>query len=376
MKRKYNLLFIFILLITFPVSAQLSLGGYIKDMQTTSFFHPDSAWQNGNLIHNRLNFKYNIDTNWTAALEIRNRLYWGDNPSANLSDQDAGLVKASYLIWDNPSAALLTQADRFWVSWTNDKWSVTMGRQRINWGQTFVWNPNDIFNTWSFFDFDYEERPGSDAIRIQHFTGPSSRWELAAQADSGKDITLAGLYARTIKNYDVQFFGGVYKSSDFTLGTGFSGSLGKGMLRGELSLFSDIEKVGDTSVVVMASLGYDFMFENSLTLQGEILFNGNKKASADVPLQMLTQAPSAKNIFLPGISLFAMASYPFTPLFNGSLSIISVPQYKILFAGPTAGFSVSQNSEIGISAYYFSELAKFNGFNHLTMFFLRYRYSF
>ena len=36
----------------------------------------------------------------------------------------------------------------------------TAGRQRINWGQTFVWNVNDVFNAYSYFDFDYKERPG------------------------------------------------------------------------------------------------------------------------------------------------------------------------------------------------------------------------
>ena len=34
-----------------------------------------------------------------------------------------------------------------------------------------VWNPNDLFNAFSFVDFDYEERPGSDALRIQKYTG-------------------------------------------------------------------------------------------------------------------------------------------------------------------------------------------------------------
>lgn len=30
-----------------------------------------------------------------------------------------------------------------------------------------AWNPNDWFNTYNYFDFDYEERPGTDAIRVR-----------------------------------------------------------------------------------------------------------------------------------------------------------------------------------------------------------------
>ena len=56
-------------------------------------------------------------------------------------------------------------------------------RQRINWGQTLVWNPNDIFNAYSYFDFDYIERPGSDAIRLQYYPDYSSAIEMAVKAD-------------------------------------------------------------------------------------------------------------------------------------------------------------------------------------------------
>ncbi|MCG8318265.1 MAG: hypothetical protein MI921_02070 [Cytophagales bacterium] len=49
-----------------------------------------------------------------------------------------------------------------------------IGKHRINWGKSYVWNPNDVFNAYSFFDFDYEERRGTDALLIKYTTSPFS----------------------------------------------------------------------------------------------------------------------------------------------------------------------------------------------------------
>jgi hypothetical protein len=174
----------------------------------------------------------------------------------------------------------------------------------------------------------------------------------------------------------VQVLGGYFAGTDVVAGAGFSGTLGKGSLRGECSYFHPAVNQGDTSGVVLASLGYDIMFENSLMLQGEVLFNGNKKPDALNPGQMLFMVPSAKNIFVPGVSVFASASYPLTPLVNSSISLMVLPEYKTMFAGPSFSFSLSDNSSLMLTSYFFSEMKEFNGYNRLYMFFLRYGYSF
>jgi hypothetical protein len=112
-----------------------------------------------------------------------------------------------------------------WFQYTNEKLQVTAGRQRINWGQTFVWNPNDIFNTYSYFDFDYEEKPGSDAVRVQYFLNPTSAFELAAKLDRQNKATIAGLYRFNKLNYDIQFLSGITDEQDFVAGAGWSGQI-------------------------------------------------------------------------------------------------------------------------------------------------------
>ena len=71
---------------------------------------------------------------------------------------------------------------------SDEKWELTLGRQRINWGVNLAFNPNDLFNAYSLIDFDYQERPGSDAIRFQYFTNELSSFETAVQF--GKSLVL------------------------------------------------------------------------------------------------------------------------------------------------------------------------------------------
>ena len=52
-------------------------GGYLKNMETVSFQNLDQVFLD-NLIHNRLNFKYNASDKVVAVLEMRNRLIFGN----------------------------------------------------------------------------------------------------------------------------------------------------------------------------------------------------------------------------------------------------------------------------------------------------------
>ena len=96
--------------------------------------------------------------------------------------------------------------DRASAEYNGGKWDITLGRQRINWGINTVWTPNDIFNTFNYFDFDYEEeRPGSDAARVQYAFTPSSTIELAVSPGKPANQNIGAVMYRFNKwNYDFQ----------------------------------------------------------------------------------------------------------------------------------------------------------------------------
>ena len=93
----------------------------------------------------------------------------------------------------NKSLVLHTNVERLYIDYKGDDWNVRLGRQRINWGITTTWNPNDIFNTYNFLDFDYEERPGVDGGKCNTFSAIHSNTELAYTNTGKKDGSIAAL---------------------------------------------------------------------------------------------------------------------------------------------------------------------------------------
>ncbi len=165
----------------------ITLDGYITTLQSATYDSLSGPFVFENIIHNRLNFKAYAGERFSFAAEFRNRLFTGDRVRMGESYAesvgfDPGWVDMSWNIASKQSFILNTTLDRLWADYHSEKLQITIGRQRINWGQTTIWNPNDIFNAYSFFDFDYVERPGSDALRIQYFTSYASAAELVSVA--------------------------------------------------------------------------------------------------------------------------------------------------------------------------------------------------
>ena len=172
------------------LSDYISLNGYIKELQTFSFVKNLDNITTDNLLHNRLNFRARICSSMTGALEIRNRVFFGETVKTfpdygDIVDVDDGYVDMSWLIVNEPSLVFLSQIGRLWINWKTEKWDIRAGRQRINWGINLAWNANDLFNAYSLVDFDYEERPGADALRAQRYFEDFSVLDIAVQP--GKD---------------------------------------------------------------------------------------------------------------------------------------------------------------------------------------------
>lgn len=358
------------------------VNGYVKDMQTFIFQDFKGNLTTSNLIHNRLNFKWFISSSLTASLEVRNRLLTGNiltaYPGYNQAfEADQGMMDLSKNLIDQKSWLLNTAIDRVWLQYLTDKFQVTAGRQRINWGQTFVWNPNDIFNSYSYFDFDYEEKPGSDAIRLQYYLSSTSVIEFAIKSDYRNKATFASLYRFNKWNYDFQFIGGIADQKDLVIGTGWSGQVLKGGFRGEATYFHPKKNVNDTTGVFLAAVGYDYTFKNSLFLQFEALYNGNSQSANGYLVNPLaSNNMSAKNLFLPDFSMFSSVSYPVTPLVNCSLAGIVNPQNNLFFFIPSVNISLVENLELSFTAQIMRHTKKKKLDQDLNLIYTRLKYSF
>ncbi len=365
------------------VFSNMTLNGYLKYMNTTMFNDLDSVWLVDNLVHNRLNYRWYINDKFTLAIEMRNRFIYGDlvkfiDGYAKSIEEDNGYFNfLTNNITDGSSYVLNTAFDRAYLEFNSDNWVVTLGRQRINWGQAFAWNPNDIFNSYSFFDFDYEERPGSDALRIQYYPNFTSVAEAAIKIDKDNNITAAGLYRFNKWSYDIQALGGIIDTSDYVIGAGWSGSIWDFGFNGEFSYFHPQKNFSDSSGVVILSAGLSYMFNNSLNVSIEGNYNDyfdklNITSFNDFYFMPL----SVKTTSYSKFSWFGQITYPIHPLLNGTIALMYFPSLgNGYFLMPSLSYSVSNNFECALYGQRFE--GKFGGqYDKMTMLFLRFRYSF
>ncbi|TFH27328.1 MAG: hypothetical protein E4H10_04200 [Bacteroidia bacterium] len=341
---------------------KVAFSGYLSNM-TTVYRIPDHwLWENS--LHNRLNLDL-YPTDWlSASVQIRNRFIAGNTirqlPGyAESVGGDQGWMDLSWAndgnLGDSAGYVLTSMVDRLWMQFTFGNLEIKAGRQRINWGQTFVWNPNDIFNSYSYFEVDYPERPGSDALRISYYTGNASTIELAAKVDSANRVTAAGYFRFNTLGFDIQLLGGVYQEEDLILGTGWSGNIGPTAFRGELSYFRDLGQFKDTTGYLMTSLGFDYTFSNSLMIQVEGLYSAfAKEMDVSSFLQFYSSNLDVKNLGFTPWSFFANISYPLTPLLNGSFATIWYPEWKGAYLGPSLDLSLNNNFDLSLILQYFT----------------------
>jgi hypothetical protein len=330
----------------------LTMNGYVSTLQSVLFDSLSGAFINENIIHNRLNFKGYVNKHITFAAEFRNRLYTGDMVRSvpNYSETiaaDPGWIDMSWNLLNEESFFLNTTIDRLWVDLNYGKIQVRAGRQRINWGQTLVWNPNDVFNTYSFFDIDYVERPGSDAVRLQYYPGSSSAIELAVKADHDEKVTAAALYRFNKWGYDIQFLAGYTASEDLMAGAGWSGAFGSVSFRGEASWFQPAKNFSVATGTGIFTFGFDKSFKNNSIAQAQLMFCNN-------PLDLSSFSEfyygtlSAKELAFSKFTAFGQFTWPVTPLFNVSLSAMWFPDLSGYYAGPSFEYSIAENVDLSV----------------------------
>jgi len=332
-----------------------SLNGYIKEMPSLSFDNISDKVAFNNIVYNRINFRYRPISEIQFVVETRNRLLSG-NMVKQLSgilpemlEKDNGLVDASFVAYSNDNMIWHINPDRFYIDWQTGKWQIRMGRQRINWGINMVSNPNDLFNNYSFFDFDYEERPGADALRIQHFTGDLSRLELAVSpGEHIRQSVAAMLWAFNRNGYDFQIVAGYYHHRT-ALGAGWAGNIKKSGFKGEVTLFNDIESLDSMNIV--ASAGFDYLFGNGLYCFAEFLYNGGHKRNNNIFL--LTEPMRADNIFISKYAATASMVYPISPLLSASISGMYMPDIKAYYFLPNLRYSLMKNLDVSLLGQYF-----------------------
>lgn len=353
-----------------------SLNGHLQYLENVWMQPNTEKWSTMGSLNNRLDLRW-YKGSFAAHVGMRNIMNYGQmvyDYYPYLADQatrEFGYMDLTHQWANDSSRFFYTNVDRANLSFTHKNLEVIAGRQRINWGTNLVWNPNDIFNTFNYFDFDYVERPGCDAIKVQYYTGMLSSAQLAWKVDSDHNHTIAGMYKFHEWGYDFQLLGG-WMHDDVVLGAGWSGQIEGAGFNGEGTLFvpSGNQKGGSENVVLVASAGANYTFPNSLYLHTSVIYNNegttgkaflgnNVLIGRDITVKTLT--PSRMEVF-------AEAAYQITPLIRANVAGIMNPYDGSYFVGPSVDISLTEN--IGLlligQLFFGDQLTEYGDFGQLA----------
>lgn len=384
MIEEVNMLRWLLMILFFPASAvsqdssgrpSLSLNGYLKEMGQFVFPKDPYSFQYTNLIHNRMNVKWHPDGPFQAAIELRNRYFVGDmvenDPEFNRhlkNPQD--LVNLNVIWYQSPSAVLTTNVERAWLLYQWKRVNVRVGRQRVNWGMANIWNPNDIFNSYNLLDFDYEERPGSDAAKVQYIMNDQSHLEVVAAHGPFGNPTAAVKYWVNKNEFDWQLIAGTYDKK-FTTGLGWAGNLGKAGFKGEGQLF-----FGRDSVVLNMTAELDYMTEKGWYLHSALLYNSLGSVDPVDDWMSFGFKNTPDRLMPTRWNLLIGTSRTFADLFSGSLVMIYAPGTNMLIFFPSLTYNVATDIDLDLFwQSFFAETRRgFSGVVHSG--YLRVKWSF
>ena len=175
---------------------------------------------------------------------------------------------------------------------------VRFGRQRIAWGTGRFFSPVDLLNPLNPLTLERKERLGVDALLVERKFGPLSQASFVyAPARAAGMGTTALRWHANASGLDYSFM--IAKAAGTRVfGTDWAGQLDQAGWRAEFARF-----VPDAGASCQrALLGVDYAFANSLTLTGEIYFNGAgaaRPASYDFAGLMAGRIQSRRSL-LPG----------------------------------------------------------------------------
>ena len=387
-KIKYTILHLALyLLLCSTVSSQSvkeskwQFQGYVKSLQglfNFNFNGNERQTLSDNFLHHRLNSEWYASDHFTLKSALRTRIFFGEfsrfipDYGHSLSEGGNDILNLT-LINSGTDVLLHSMIDRLYLEYAKENLEIRFGRQRINWGINTIWNPNDLFNAYSFTDFDYEERPGSDALRFRYYIGYAGSIEFAAKAFANSDeIVAAGLYKFNANDYDFQILAG-WSFQDVVLGGGWAGNIKNVGFKGEFSWFNSTdENIANTFAIALSG---DYSFKSGFFLVGGLLFND--AATNDANSNLFSFDLSARNLYPYSWSTFIQTAYPLNPLLNIAMAFIYSPVTgHPIFLSPTLTYSLANNLDADLVGQIVLQDGPDGYGSNANVFYLRVKWSY
>ncbi|MBD3225881.1 MAG: hypothetical protein GF313_14225 [Caldithrix sp.] len=399
MKGWIHIIIIVVLGLPTVLTAQLKtydVTGYVKYMYSSADIAFSPERMNDHLLHSRLNMRWFPTSNLTGAMEVRFRGLYGQSIEQvpdykSFITSDYPILDMEATVWDENRTLGLVEIDRLHFDYLYNDWQITAGRQRIAWGTALVWNVIDVFNPKSILNFDYEENPGADALRVQYYTGPITKVEVAYQpGDNRYEHTVGLLWNLNYRTYDIFLLGGWFNNRKIG-GLAWAGDIYGAGFRGEVMIGDPLSKgkktdyaippflhfenlTEDDRPVVSYVLSGDYTFSNSFYIHSEVLFNNVGKRKKAGLFQL--QATEAGLRSPARWSLYQEFAYDLHPLIRGTVYTIYNPDDQSYILVPNLTWSVITNVDLLALTFIPAgeRLSEFGSYGN--SYFLRLKFSF
>lgn len=373
----------------YKLKDNIRFGGYLKYMQTNVIQNTDTILTD-NLIHNRLNLQIKLPQHLKFGTGVRIRAFYGEITKVGIlagnltgdsyADQLKGYDGVLNLerTWVSGNSLVVNSImDRLWLDYSKKNVEVRLGRQRVNWGLNTVWNPNDLFNALNYLDFDYEERPGSDAIRAQYFIGDMSSIDVAYKwAEDPENNVAAVKYKFNTHTYDIQFIAGKYQQ-DLAIGTGWAGNIKTAGFKGEGTYFIPYDSISTATGVLSFSTTLEYGFKKGWTGMVSYLLNSGGTDASQNALALNTFTPNAKAMMPNKHTIFVNFMKPISPVVSANIGGFYGFGVNWLIFFPTITYSIKTNWDIDlVGQLFWGDNSQSKFVNQSNGLFLRLKWSY
>jgi hypothetical protein len=359
--------------------SRLSLDGYFKNFSTVEFLPSYQRQLLGvgdtpkGLVSNRLrlNTRYTAGSGITVHLSYNllprvqdqvfftlenslgraaHRMYRAKDLDPRLYP-DAGEPATSFAVYQN--------LDRAHVRYQAADFDLIVGRQPVAWGAARVINPIDMVAPFLYTELDTEDRIGVDAIRLRKPLGALSELDMGFIA--GPDLSAAeNAYYLRGRFYagrsDVTLIGAAFREH---LMVGFDVARGMGgagcWLEAAYTWMETFSGApgGTGPNYLRLSTGVDYSFPGDLYGYLEYHFNGagRNEASDYLAARMTTPYRDAAVYLLGKHYLAPGFTYPLSPLWLGSLSLLLNASDGSVLVSPAIEYNIAEDIYLEAGAF-------------------------
>lgn len=295
----------------------LTVGGYLKSANYFRYTDWNTDRVAENILHSNLRFDWKLNSQSSFYMSIHNRYFFGESIQneeseyANSLKNSNNYIDMNWVFVEGNKSLLHTAVDRLYYQFSGKRAILRVGKQRIDWSQTLIWNPNNFFNTYSFLNFDYETRSGIDAVygsfNLDRRGNSSVQIGYAPQSLVEESI-FAARYRYKKGNAEWQLMAGQVQE-DYALGFGWTTKIRATGFSGEISYYKDKNDESDKDVFI-GTLATYYKFKSNLTMHYELNYNSNPQNTEENYYSIFYQPLSSKYITFNKYSFGVLGQYP------------------------------------------------------------------